>query len=55
MINAKVPVCRMKLKLVQYNAASAITGAIRGTLKQKFCQELGLKRKKVIKGNIIFV
>ena len=32
-----------KLESVQYNAALAITGAIRGTSKDRICQELGLE------------
>ena len=31
------------LESIQYNALSAITGAIRGTLKEKLYQELGLE------------
>ena len=31
-----------KLKSIQYNAALAITGAIRGTSREKLYQELGL-------------
>ena len=33
----------MKLELIQYMAALAITGAIRGTLKEKLYQELGFE------------
>ena len=36
-----------KIESVQYSAASAITGAIRGTSKQKLYQELGLESLKV--------
>ena len=32
-----------KIESLQYNAALAITGAIRGTLKEKIYQELGLE------------
>ena len=32
-----------KLESVQYNAAPAITGAIRGSSREKLCQELGLE------------
>ena len=32
-----------KLESIQYNAALAITGAIRGSSREKLCQELGLK------------
>ena len=32
-----------KLELIQYNAALAITGAIRGTSREKLYQELGLE------------
>ena len=32
-----------KLESIQYNAALAITGAIRGTSKTKLCKELGLE------------
>ena len=32
-----------KLESIQYNACLAITGAIRGTSKEKLCQELGLE------------
>ena len=32
-----------KLEIIQYNACIAITGAIRGTSKEKICQELGLE------------
>ena len=32
-----------KIESVQYNAVLAITGAIRGTSKEKLCQELGLE------------
>ena len=35
-----------KLKAVQYNAALAITGAIRGTSKTKVYQELGFESLK---------
>ena len=31
------------LEKIQYNSALAITGAIRGTSKEKLCQELGLE------------
>ena len=40
------------IKLVQYNAALAITGAIRGTSKEKLYQELGfefLKERRWLK------
>ena len=39
-----------KLKAVQYNAALAITGAIRGTSKTKVYQELGIESLKFIDG-----
>ena len=32
-----------KLESIQYNAAVAITGAIRGSSREKLCQELGLE------------
>ena len=32
-----------ELETVQYNAALAITGAIKGTSREKLCQELGLE------------
>ena len=32
-----------KLELIQFNAALAITGAIRGTSREKLYQELGLE------------
>ena len=32
-----------KIKSVQYNAALAITGAVRGTSKEKLYQELGFE------------
>ena len=32
-----------KLESIQYNAAPAITGAIRGFSMEKHCQELGLE------------
>ena len=35
-----------KIESVQYNAALAITGAIRGTSKEKLHQELGLQSLK---------
>ena len=35
--------CRM-IESVQYNAALAITGAIKGTYRERLCQELGLER-----------
>ena len=35
-----------KIETVQYNAALAITGAIRGTSKEKLYQELGLESLK---------
>ena len=35
-----------KLKSIQYNAALAITGAIRGSSREKLYQELGLKSLK---------
>ena len=35
-----------KIESVQYNAALAITGAIRGTSKEKLYQELGLESLK---------
>ena len=31
------------LELIQYNAALVITGAIRGTSKEKLCQEVGFE------------
>ena len=34
---------RQKLKSLQYNAASAITGAIRGISKEKYYNDLGLE------------
>ena len=36
-----------KLESVQYNAALAITGAIKGTSQVKLCRELGLKSLKL--------
>ena len=36
-----------KLESVQYNAALAITGAIRGSSKEKLFQELGLESLKL--------
>ena len=38
---------RNKLEVVQYNAALAITGAIRGTSRIKVYQELGRKITKI--------
>ena len=35
-----------KLESVQYNAALAITGAIRGSTREKLYQELGLESLK---------
>ena len=35
-----------EIETVQYNAALVITGAIRGTLKEKLYQELGLETLK---------
>ena len=35
-----------KIESVQYNAALAITGPIRGTSKEKLCQELGFESLK---------
>ena len=35
-----------KIESVQYNTALAITGAIRGTSKEKLCQELGFESLK---------
>ena len=35
-----------KLESVQYNAALAIAGAIRGSLRERFYQELGLESIK---------
>ena len=32
-----------KMELIQYNACLALAGAIRGTSKEKFCEELRLK------------
>ena len=32
-----------KLESIQYNASLALTGALRGTSKEKICQELGLE------------
>ena len=32
-----------KLESIQYNACLAITGTIRGTSKEKLCQEIGLE------------
>ena len=32
-----------KIEILQYNAALAITGAIRGSSKEKLCQELGFE------------
>ena len=39
---------RHKIESVQYNAALAITGAIRGTSREKFYQELGFERTYLI-------
>ena len=36
-----------KLESIQYNACLAITGAIRGTLKENICQELDLEPLKL--------
>ena len=33
----------IKMESIQYNAALAITGAIRGTSRQKLYQELGIE------------
>ena len=33
----------LRYKIVQYNAALGITGAIKGTSRKKLCQELGLE------------
>ena len=38
-----------KIESLQYNAALALTGAIRGSSKEKLYQELGFKFKKMIK------
>ena len=35
-----------RIELAQYNAASAITGAIRGTSEEKLYQELGFETRK---------
>ena len=35
-----------RIELAQYNAASTITGAIRGTSKEKLYQELGFETRK---------
>ena len=35
------------LKLLQYNACLAIAGAIRGTSKEKLCDEIGLESLRV--------
>ena len=32
-----------KIEILQYNAALAITGAIRGSSMEKLCQELGFE------------
>ena len=34
---------KKKLESIQYNAALAIAGDIRGSSKEKLCQELGLE------------
>ena len=34
---------QQKMETIHYNAALAITGAIRGSSRDKLCQELGLK------------
>ena len=32
-----------KIEIIQYNACLAIIGAIRGTSKERLCEELGLE------------
>ena len=44
MLNPTIPVCQ--IKSIQYNAALAITGAIRGASKEKLYQDLGLESLK---------
>ena len=41
MIKANVVLETLKLESVQYNAALAITGAIKGTSKERIYHELG--------------
>ena len=45
MINPTIPVCH-KTEPVEYNSALAITGASKGTGKEKLYQELGLESLK---------
>ena len=45
MINPTIPVCH-KTEPVQYNSALTITGAIKGTSKEKLYHELGLESLK---------
>ena len=41
------------IKYIQYKAALAITGAIKGSSRQKLYQELGLKRLKTVIWNVL--
>ena len=43
-----------RLLVVQYNAALAITGAIKGTSREKLYQELGLESLKVAEVTLLF-
>ena len=45
MMNRKMRLFKKQVKSIQYNAALAITGAIRGTSKEKL-EELGLESLK---------
>ena len=46
MINSMIIDYQKKIESIQYKAALAITGAIRGTSKEKLYQELGLESLK---------
>ena len=46
MINPIIIDYQKKIKYIQYNAALAITGTIRGTTREKLYQELGLESLK---------
>ena len=47
-----------KIESVQYKSALAITGAIRGTSKEKLCHELdleSLEKKKVVQETVLLL
>ena len=53
-LNRKNTQKHLGFESTQYNAALAITGAIKGTSREKLYQELGLESLKVAEATLLF-